>query len=187
MAPNYCTRVGSVGCHVPRCVSYPPGLYVHITTDTFDPLIIACNASVILLMDFSLMVIFVFLAYTMFNVYLPKLLETRSSPGDGGAPKSLTESLWDVVIYSVGGCPGAIVSLTPILYTQLCPHVVRLQLGAYMVETRLGRRWSLASSTFVTALFCLMFVMVEKPWAVRASTVGIGLSATVRSSLSSLF
>lgn len=69
------------------------------------------------------MVIFVSLAYTMFNVYLPKLLETRSSPGDGGVPKSLTDSLWDVVIYSVGGCPGAIVSLTPILNAQWCPHV----------------------------------------------------------------
>ena len=51
-------------------------------------------------------------AYTMFNVYLPKLLETRSPSRDpGGTPKSLEESLWDVVIYSIGGCPGAVVSL----------------------------------------------------------------------------
>lgn len=49
----------------------------------------------------------------MFNVYLPKLLEARSNSGDNGAPKSLNDSLWDVVIYSVGGCPGAIVSLIP--------------------------------------------------------------------------
>ena len=47
----------------------------------------------------------------MFNVYLPKLLETRSPTRDpDGAPKSLEDSLWDVVIYSLGGCPGAIVS-----------------------------------------------------------------------------
>ena len=53
-------------------------------------------------------------AYTMFNVYLPKLLETRSTSNDpSGAPKSLEDSLWDVVIYSIGGCPGAIVSLAP--------------------------------------------------------------------------
>ena len=53
-----------------------------------------------------------FAAYTMFNVYLPKLLETRSPSSDpNGAPKSLENSLWDVVIYSLGGCPGAIVSL----------------------------------------------------------------------------
>ncbi|KAI0637103.1 MFS general substrate transporter [Trametes polyzona] len=100
------------------------------------------------------------LAYTMFNVYLPKLLETRSpSSSTGDSPKSLEDSLWDVVIYSLGGCPGAI-------------------LGAWLIDSRLGRRWSLAGSTFVTAFFCWVFVVVQHPWAVRASTVGISLSAT---------
>ncbi|KAI1790173.1 MFS general substrate transporter [Ganoderma leucocontextum] len=100
------------------------------------------------------------LAYTMFNVYLPKLLETRSPSSDpNGTPKSLEDSLWDVVIYSLGGCPGAI-------------------LGAWLIDSPLGRRWSLAGSTFLTALFCWMFAIVEHPWLVRASTVGISLSAT---------
>ncbi|KII90655.1 hypothetical protein PLICRDRAFT_137021 [Plicaturopsis crispa FD-325 SS-3] len=100
------------------------------------------------------------LAYTMFNVFLPKLLETRGGPvGGDSEPKSLEDSLWDVVIFTLGGCPGAIV-------------------GAYMVESPLGRRWSLAGSTFVTAFFCVVFVIVETPLAVRASTVGISLSAT---------
>jgi len=100
------------------------------------------------------------LAYTMFNVYLPKLLEGRSSSFDASVtPKSLTSSLWDVVIYALGGCPGAI-------------------LGAYLIDSPLGRRWSLAGSTFVTAFFCVVFVIVEQSWAVRASTVGISLSAT---------
>lgn len=31
----------------------------------------------------------------------------------------------------------------------------------------------------MTAFFCWVFVVVEHPWAVRASTVGISLSATV--------
>jgi hypothetical protein len=45
----------------------------------------------------------------MFNVYLPKLLETDADPDivDG---KRLDDALWDVVIYTIGGCPGAIVS-----------------------------------------------------------------------------
>lgn len=48
-------------------------------------------------------------AYTMFNVFLPKLLET--GPRDGiETPKTLEASLWDVVIFTIGGCPGAIVS-----------------------------------------------------------------------------
>ncbi|KDR82970.1 hypothetical protein GALMADRAFT_238679 [Galerina marginata CBS 339.88] len=96
------------------------------------------------------------LAYTMFNVYLPKLLETRSGTGP---PPTLEQSLWDVVIFTIGGCPGAL-------------------LGAYLIESSLGRRWSLAGSTFVTAFFCIVFVLVTETWAVRMSTVGISLSAT---------
>lgn len=45
----------------------------------------------------------------MFNVFLPKLLETRPTGGGVTAPKTLEETLWDVVIFTIGGCPGAIV------------------------------------------------------------------------------
>ncbi|KAH8995584.1 MFS general substrate transporter [Lactarius hatsudake] len=114
------------------------------------------------------------LAYTMFNVYLPKLLETRqgnvSTSGLGQTPSqahasaqamdSLERSLWDVVIFTIGGCPGAV-------------------LGAWLIEwPRLGRRLALAGSTFLTALLCVVFVLVSSPIAVTASTVGISLSAT---------
>ncbi|KAF8547038.1 MFS general substrate transporter [Imleria badia] len=97
------------------------------------------------------------LAYTMFNVYYPKLLET-SSKGDS-TPKSLEDNLWDVVIFTLGGCPGAL-------------------LGAYMVESALGRRLSLAGTTLLTAFFCVFFVLFESPLLVRISSVGISLSAT---------
>ncbi|KAH8981894.1 MFS general substrate transporter [Lactarius akahatsu] len=114
------------------------------------------------------------LAYTMFNVYLPKLLETRqrdvSTSGLGQTPSqahasaqamdSLERSLWDVVIFTIGGCPGAV-------------------LGAWLIEwPRLGRRLALAGSTFLTALLCVVFLLVSSPIAVTASTVGISLSAT---------
>jgi len=55
-----------------------------------------------------------------------------------------------------------------------------LKLGAYLIESRLGRKWSLAGSTFITAFFCAVFALVQSSWAVRASTVGVSLSATVR-------
>ncbi|KAG1858638.1 major facilitator superfamily domain-containing protein [Suillus tomentosus] len=100
---------------------------------------------------------FMSLAYTMFNVYLPKLLETGS--GDDTSTKSLEHSLWDVLIFTMGGCPGAI-------------------LGAYMVESPLGRRGSLAATTFVTAFFCVVFALVRSALLVRVSSVGISLSAT---------
>jgi hypothetical protein len=46
----------------------------------------------------------------MFNVYLPKLLETGTN-ADALNAKTLEDTLWDVVIYTIGGCPGAIVSV----------------------------------------------------------------------------
>ncbi|KAE9403218.1 MFS general substrate transporter [Gymnopus androsaceus JB14] len=113
------------------------------------------------------------LAYTMFNVFLPKLLESssRSSSGSPIIPKTLEDSLWDVVIFTMGGCPGAI-HITHAVSSR------KRSSGAYMVESSLGRRWSLAGSTFITALFCVGFIMADSTWAVRASTVGISLSAT---------
>jgi hypothetical protein len=50
----------------------------------------------------------IMLAFTMFNVYLPKLLETRRLE-TFAKTSSLERSLWDVVIFTIGGCPGAVV------------------------------------------------------------------------------
>ncbi|PPR06313.1 hypothetical protein CVT24_001025 [Panaeolus cyanescens] len=55
------------------------------------------------------------LAYTMFNVFLPKLLETRGKTGASGDDKSLEESLWDVVVFTLGGTPGAL-TMWAVLY-----------------------------------------------------------------------
>lgn len=103
----------------------------------------------------------------MFNVYLPKLLETGAGPTPVPDPsrrdrvaRSLTDSLWDIVIFTLGGCPGAII-------------------GAYMVETSLGRRLSLAGATFASGFFCFAFANVDSAMAIRVSTVGINLCSTV--------
>lgn len=114
----------------------------------------------------------------MFNVYLPKLLETSSV---GGAPvsKTLEQALWDIVIYTLGGFPGAIVGLVQTFLEEICVDHRDKQVGAWAIETRLGRRGSLAASTFTTAAFCAMFVLVESVFLVRVATVAISLSATV--------
>lgn len=52
--------------------------------------------------------IFFFPGYTLFNVFLPKLLENRSS---FDVPQTLEQSLWDVMISTIGGCPGAVVRI----------------------------------------------------------------------------
>ena len=58
----------------------------------------------------------------MFSVFLPKLLEGRGGitddVGSGGGARSVADSLWDVVIYAIGGCPGAIVR-TPFIPLQI--------------------------------------------------------------------
>ncbi|KAJ6597770.1 major facilitator superfamily domain-containing protein [Mycena vulgaris] len=94
--------------------------------------------------------------YTMFNVFLPKLLENTGT-------KSIEDSLWDVLIFTLGGCPGAL-------------------LGAKLILTPLGRCLSLAGSTLVTAAFGILFVFAqssESVWAVRISAIGVGLASTL--------
>ena len=48
----------------------------------------------------------------MFNVFLPTLLEYRSEPspeGDDTDSSGLVGPLWEVVVFTLGGCPGALV------------------------------------------------------------------------------
>ncbi|QRW00419.1 major facilitator superfamily transporter [Ceratobasidium sp. AG-Ba] len=98
------------------------------------------------------------LAYTMYNVYLPKLLERRlDSSGTGG---SRLEALWDMVIFTTASCPGPL-------------------LGAWMIESSLGRRKSLALSLVVTMGFCVAFIQVDSKFGVMWSTVGISLATTI--------
>lgn len=52
------------------------------------------------------------LAYTMFNVYFPKLIELRLGKEAAGGSASRKHAMWDVVSFTIGGMPGAIVSLT---------------------------------------------------------------------------
>jgi hypothetical protein len=124
----------------------------------------------------------------MFNVFLPKLLElgpggSGTGPDTGMHVKTLEENLWDVMIFTIGGTPGAIVCLPSLLngvpYILMDLPFYYIQLGAWLIESSLGRRWSLALSTFTTAAFCILFLMVESVWALRLSMVGISLSATV--------
>jgi len=56
-----------------------------------------------------------FPAYTMFNVFLPKLLETSAGSQDGiETPKTLEDTFWDILIFTLGGCPGPIVGFPSI-------------------------------------------------------------------------
>ncbi|KAH6871388.1 hypothetical protein BKA70DRAFT_1488748 [Coprinopsis sp. MPI-PUGE-AT-0042] len=83
-------------------------------------------------------------AYTMFNVFLPKLLETGTAlePKLSSAPpKGLEGSVWDAAIFTIGECPGAI-------------------LGAYLIKSRLGPRWTLVNGG-KHAHYCVLLHVVR--------------------------
>lgn len=62
----------------------------------------------------------------MFNVYLPKLLEKRLGATGEGSRK---EALWDIVVFTLGGCPGALVRNPPGYRTNVFTHSYRLAHG----------------------------------------------------------
>ncbi|KAK8846568.1 hypothetical protein IAR55_005654 [Kwoniella newhampshirensis] len=95
-------------------------------------------------------------AYTMFSVWLPAVLESRAS-GEGN--EAIKEALNDFVLYSLAGCPGSII-------------------GAWMIQTRLGRRKSLAICTMATGLSTFAFIKVDASWAVVVSSMVISGAAT---------
>ena len=55
-----------------------------------------------------------------------------------------------------------------------------------MIETPLGRRKSLALSTFTTAFFCAVFAKVTSQAAITASSMAISLAVTVCTRISSI-
>ena len=72
----------------------------------------------------------------MFNVYLPKLLETR--PGaNTGVPQTLEDSLWDVMIFTIGGCPGALVRRSPSCKLDLRRLMIFLLAGSLLDRIKL--------------------------------------------------
>ncbi|KDE04406.1 hypothetical protein MVLG_05196 [Microbotryum lychnidis-dioicae p1A1 Lamole] len=96
--------------------------------------------------------------YTIFNVFLPKYLEQRLGQSTGQA--SRTQSLWDYVLYTVSGLPGA-------------------PLGAWLIEGRLGRVKTLAFSTLATSAGTLIFVLVTSQAGVVSSSMFVSLVATL--------
>ncbi|KAJ1819865.1 hypothetical protein LPJ60_003534 [Coemansia sp. RSA 2675] len=94
------------------------------------------------------------MGFTMFNVFLPKLLETRGSEAShslesmgasavAGPHSKQIRVYRDSLIYAISGIPGSIV-------------------GAWMVDTRLGRIYSMALSTFISGLALVAFALTAK-------------------------
>lgn len=87
------------------------------------------------------------LAYTMFNVFLPKFLESRLG-NDAGNRSSSTSVMQDYLLYSLASLPGSL-------------------LGAYLIETRIGRKGTMAASLAVTAIAVVSFIRANgREWIV---------------------
>ncbi|GJJ74918.1 hypothetical protein EMPS_07276 [Entomortierella parvispora] len=87
-------------------------------------------------------------AYTAFNVFYPKFLQEHGQTGN----ESLKQVYQDMIVYSLSGVPGSV-------------------LATYMVETFLGRRYTMAVSTFGTALSVILFAFLS------SHTVSVVVSA----------
>ncbi|KAJ2379312.1 hypothetical protein IW150_000258 [Coemansia sp. RSA 2607] len=88
------------------------------------------------------------MGFTMFNVFLPKLLEANNSAPKTSAVTPGSHAIQvrvyrDSLIYAVSGIPGSII-------------------GAWLVGTRLGRIYSMALSTFISGLALIAFAMAAK-------------------------
>ncbi|ORX36134.1 major facilitator superfamily domain-containing protein [Kockovaella imperatae] len=95
-------------------------------------------------------------SYTMFNVWLPAVLESRAS---GEGDEAIRSALSEFVLYSIAGCPGSM-------------------LGAWMIQTKLGRRRSLAIWTAATGLSTFAFIRVREQYAMVVSSMIISMAAT---------
>ncbi|GAA5822118.1 hypothetical protein JCM10212_005919 [Sporobolomyces blumeae] len=99
--------------------------------------------------------------YTIFNVFLPKFLEQKLGQSAGRTTSSNPdESLRDYVLYTLSGLPGSL-------------------LGAYLVETSFGRARTLCYSTVATAVATCVFVFVQGPTGIVASSMVVSLAATL--------
>lgn len=107
------------------------------------------------------------LAYTMVNVFLPKYLESRTGGAkvvDATDPESRQQAIEAVMreflLYSLASLPGSL-------------------LGAYLIETPLGRIKSMALSTLFLAFSLLAFAMSRTPFFVILSSCSISLFASI--------
>jgi sugar phosphate permease len=96
------------------------------------------------------------LGYTIFNVFLPKLMEERHR----GSSSNLAESLSSFALYSSAGIPGSV----------LC---------TWLVDTKLGRKGAMWLSTVATLLGLISFALVRGFLLETISSAWMNFSASI--------
>ncbi|KAI7871276.1 major facilitator superfamily domain-containing protein [Spinellus fusiger] len=97
------------------------------------------------------------MAYTMFNVFLPKYLESSE---EGGKISIRKDVYWDYMVYSVAGVPGSVIA-------------------SYMIETWLGRKGTMALSAFGSAVALFIFSVINSRLTMLISSSMVSFLATL--------
>ncbi|BGP56209.1 hypothetical protein JCM8202_002100 [Rhodotorula sphaerocarpa] len=98
--------------------------------------------------------------YTIFNVFLPKFLESKLSDSEPDQTTTPEETLRDYVFYTLSGLPGSLV-------------------GAWLIETPLGRVKTLVFSTLATSAATVVFVFVGSPAGIVLSSMAVSFASTL--------
>ncbi|GAA5813882.1 hypothetical protein MFLAVUS_007370 [Mucor flavus] len=101
---------------------------------------------------------FTSVAYTMFNVFLPKYLETLGFEGE--AVPTRKQVYWDYMIYSLAGVPGSVIA-------------------SYLIETRLGRKGTMSISAFGSSVALFIFSVINSRVTMVLSSSAVSFLATL--------
>lgn len=115
------------------------------------------------------------LVYTSFAVFLPAQLELKLGPQSGDHMSALR----DYVIFTLAGCVFPLRRPSPldiVLKADSCPGSL---IGAYLIDTPLGYRWSMSGSTFLTAAGILLFAYISSSLAIVLSSAFVSLTGTL--------
>ncbi|CAO3645126.1 unnamed protein product [Mucor hiemalis] len=97
-------------------------------------------------------------AYTMFNGFLPKFLETLGFEGE--AVPTREQVYWDYMIYSFAGVPGSVIA-------------------SWLIETRLGRKGTMAVSAFGSSVALFLFSIISSRVTMVLSSSSVSFLATL--------
>ncbi|KAI8139532.1 major facilitator superfamily domain-containing protein [Fennellomyces sp. T-0311] len=101
---------------------------------------------------------FTSVAFTMFNVFLPKYLEILGFQGEAAPTRK--DVYWDYMIYSLAGVPGSV-------------------LASFMIETRLGRKGTMALSSFGSSVALVIFMIIKSRTMMLLSSSAVSFLVTL--------
>ncbi|CAG8708549.1 17585_t:CDS:2 [Acaulospora morrowiae] len=94
-------------------------------------------------------------AFNMFNTFLPKFLENQETRNESNndSSKVITEVLKDYIIFSICGVPGSLI-------------------GTYLIETPLGRIYTMSLGAFGSSLSVFLFAIFDsRAWSITCNVL----------------